>query len=76
MRLSLYRNFEDDTIIAGSCGVNEVKVFRKREGSYEMSSLIQGLANGCFSVDSSYARPHFLFTTARDGMFIYAQHPE
>jgi hypothetical protein len=53
-----------------------VKVFRKREGTYQVSSLIQGLGNGCFSVDSSYNRPNFVFTTAKDGMFIYGQHPQ
>jgi hypothetical protein len=70
------RNFEDDTIIAGSCGINEVKVFRKREGAYELSTKIQALANGCFSVDSSAVHPNFVFTTAKDGMFIYEQHPQ
>jgi hypothetical protein len=36
-----------------------------------MTSLIQGLSSGCFSVDSSYVHPEFIFTTSRDGMFIY-----
>ena len=73
--IRIVSNFEDDTIIAGSCGVNEVKVFRKHDGTYELTTKIQGLTNGCFSVDSSALHPNFVFTTAKDGMFIYGQHP-
>jgi hypothetical protein len=50
-----------------------VKVFRKRDEKYEVTTHIQGLANGCFSVDSSHVESEFAFTTAHEGMFIYRE---
>jgi len=71
MEWIILRNFETNTILAGSCGVNEVKVFRRKDGEYKLTSHIQGLDNGVYSVDSSHSEQEFTFTTAHDGMFIY-----
>lgn len=60
-------------ILAGSCGINEVKVLRPINGRYEASTLIHDLKHGCFSVDSSYKNNNFVFSTAHQGMYIYSE---
>lgn len=52
--------------------MNEVKVFRKKDGEYKLTTQIKGLENGVYSIDSSHGEEkEFTFTTAHDGMFIY-----
>ena len=60
-------------MLAGACGINEVKMFHRQEGKLASSTLIHGIGHGCFSVDSSWTTNEFAFTTAHDGMFSYKE---
>lgn len=59
--------------MAGACGINEVKILHREDGRFKVSTVISGLGKGCFSVDSSWTQPEYVFTTAKEGMFIYSE---
>jgi hypothetical protein len=62
----------NNTIVAGACGINEVKVFNRGEGEkFKESFRLHGLKNGVFSVDHSWTRKELCFSTAREGFYIY-----
>ena len=66
-----FRNKDRNSIVAGACGINEVKVFHREEGRFSGSTLVHGIGHACFSIDSSWVTDEFAFTTAHDGMFVY-----
>jgi WD40 repeat protein len=48
----------NSTILAGSCGINEIKVYNRTEvgGRFKESFRLHGIKNGVFSVDHSWKK--------------------
>lgn len=40
-------------VLAGACGINEVKLFNEENGKYRLAARLYDLKHGCFSVDFS-----------------------
>lgn len=49
-----FSNKDKKSIVAGACGVNEVKIYHWLDGAYRPGTLIHNIGHGCFSIDSSH----------------------
>lgn len=58
-------------VLAGACGVNEVKLFYEENSRHKTACRLYDLKHGCFSVDISNKKKEFAFTTAHQGFYIY-----
>jgi hypothetical protein len=70
------RHKDKKSIVAGACGVNEVKIYHWLDGTYRPTTLVHNIGHGCFSIDSSFTTNEFSFTTAHEGFFTYKEDKE
>lgn len=68
-----FAKYDKDVILAGACGLDEVKVFHNASGKPALSTVIRGLKGGCFSVTSAHKANEFSCSTGKDGFFTFSE---
>ena len=58
-------------VLAGACGVNEVKLFYENNSKHQLAARLYDLKHGCFSVDLSTKKKEFAFTTAHKAIYAF-----
>lgn len=59
--------------MAGACRLDEVKVYHNDASKLGLSTVIQGLRGGCFSIHAGSKEEEFSFSTGKDDFFTYKE---